>query len=779
VSRSGLAALLLFLALVAVVFADPLLIGREFLRRDMGIFFAPGEQVVHRAWAAGRLPLWWDEISGGKPLLPNPNAGALYPARVVGALLPFALYFKLYPIFHLALAGAGLFLLLRRWRRSPEAAFAGAVVYAFCGPAMSLIFAVDFIAGYALMPWIVLAAARLAERPTASRAAPLALLIALALLAGDIITLGLALSGALLVVLDEAGPARRAALGRLAAASAVGVLAAGVQVVPTLLWVPETGRALGRLSIADAFHWTLHPLRLAEWILPYPFGRTETLSVLQTWGGRFFDHRPVGYFATLFAGTVGAVGLAREFWPARSDRLRSPRSMRMFFLAATALAMAPLLLPNRHSGAPSPLPLRYPEKLVLGSLLAMAVFAGFEWDRRRQERARPALPWIFAAILAAAAGAAAALAPGIGPGVVRWTGANPAAAPAVARFFPLLLLAGAGHWILGGTALHLRARSAAVSWQILALALLAGDLLLATRRIAASSPEAPILEAPPVARWLAKDDPAARFFHLDLFGYDSAAITREGKRTPEEFVEGRAREMRLYCGSLWKRPTIFNIDSDLSDLYRMDAVRRLFEERLASAGAAPGRLLEFLAGFSVRYLLHDPREALAGTRPAAVFGSVAVDEVPAAVPRLRLATRWTELPTALTVWNRMRSAESPPDLALLETGRSSSGEARPGHLRLFAENSNGFIAEASCPDATWLLVARSYWRWREVRVDGIRVDAVPERFALSAVAVPAGRHRIVWRELDPGGATGPAASAAGLLLIGLGIVRRARQGEVS
>ena len=52
----------------------------HFTGRDLLAYNLPMEKVIHDAYAAGTLPVWNPWISGGRPLLPNPNSGALYPA---------------------------------------------------------------------------------------------------------------------------------------------------------------------------------------------------------------------------------------------------------------------------------------------------------------------------------------------------------------------------------------------------------------------------------------------------------------------------------------------------------------------------------------------------------------------------------------------------------------------------------------------------------------------------------------------------------------------------
>jgi hypothetical protein len=73
--RSTLA--LLFAGLVLVLYGNTLALRSNFASRDMAAYNLPMEKSIHDAWSRGRLPVWTPEISGGRPLAPNPNAGAL------------------------------------------------------------------------------------------------------------------------------------------------------------------------------------------------------------------------------------------------------------------------------------------------------------------------------------------------------------------------------------------------------------------------------------------------------------------------------------------------------------------------------------------------------------------------------------------------------------------------------------------------------------------------------------------------------------------------------
>jgi hypothetical protein len=61
------------------------------------------------------------------------------------------------------------------------------------------------------------------------------------------------------------------------------------------------------------------------------------------------------------------------------------------------------------------------------------------------------------------------------------------------------------------------------------------------------------------------------------------------------------------------------------------------------------------------------------------------------------------------------------------------------------------IVDVVALDPGWLFVLRGFWLHRSVQIDGRPVADFPAQVAFSAVPIPAGRHRVEWRELVPGG----------------------------
>ncbi|HET7010737.1 MAG TPA: hypothetical protein VFI11_08185 [Anaerolineales bacterium] len=80
-----------------------------------------------RLW--GEIPLWNPTILSGMPFAADPLSGLWYPPLWLAAALPQPLTFNLLTVLHLAWAGVGMGLFLRRQDLSPTAAVVGGVAF--------------------------------------------------------------------------------------------------------------------------------------------------------------------------------------------------------------------------------------------------------------------------------------------------------------------------------------------------------------------------------------------------------------------------------------------------------------------------------------------------------------------------------------------------------------------------------------------------------------------------------------------------------------------------
>ena len=730
----------LFVLLILAVYADPVFLRRNFAGRDPMVFHYPLEKAVHDAYARGRLPVWISEISGGRPLLANPNVGALYPVRPVLSRFSFPFALRLFPILHWALAGIGMILLLRMLGVSGAGAWIGAVTYVFSGVSVSEVFYPNIHPGMALLPWVLWGLGRHAKTP-ARGALSLSVLWCLLFLAGDIFAVMLALlASGLWIGLETPDDERAGRFARLAAAIGLASLAAAPQIVASAFWIPETNRAVLGMPLSEVILFSISPFRLLELIVPFPFGAAWELDPTRMWGWPLFHYKQLGFFTSFYAGAFAVLALVRAWKPPAAGT----RLARAFLAIGLALAVLPSLFPAAWGSLRSPIPLRFPEKFAVSIVLALGVLAGVAFDSfRHGPKARWPL-WTGAA-LAVLAGVAALL-PGISGSVaVRVVGADGSLAKTAAEQLPGALAEAGLLWMATVLALESLGRGTRRALAC-SLALLTLVPIAANRKIARTFPEQSLFAPSPFDRFLRRADPRQEFRTFDETSYSApSALDGREKQTDSSGAAFGRRSWLVYTHALWDRGTVFNGDLDAGDLSRLESLRRI---SYSAAGYRDSQAFFGTLALKWGARLRD-QKPLAGYHRIRGNGLVDWDEQEAAFPDVRLVRRWREETGALAALSTLPLLNAGE--IVIESGSRTAGTARPGSLRILEKTPERLRVEAEAPDPTWLFVLRDYFGHRTVLLDGNPVEDAPAQLAFSAVRVPAGRHTIDWRETVPGG----------------------------
>jgi hypothetical protein len=225
----------------------------------------------------------------------------------------------------------------------------------------------------------------------------------------------------------------------------------------------------------------------------------------------------------------------------------------------------------------------------------------------------------------------------------------------------------------------------------------------------------------------------------------------------------------LATQALWDRAAVLNLDPDRGDFSRLDSLRKV--SGLAAAAPEGSGLF---ASLSLRFGIRWPDQApLPGFREFGREATRTWDENSGALPDLRLLERWKEAEGAVPALQTLPRLA--PGEVVLETGRRAEMSAAPGRLRILEKTPERMALEVVSPDPTWLFVLRGFWSHRSIAIDGRAVEAVPAQLAFSAVAVPAGAHRVEWAEEVPGLAVSRWGPALFVLLAG-GLLLRTRAG---
>ncbi|MEO8430181.1 MAG: hypothetical protein ABI592_01645 [Acidobacteriota bacterium] len=744
---------LLFTVLVVAVYANPLFVRRNFGGRDLLSYHLPVESAIHAAYGRGRLPVWVAEISGGRPLLANPNTGALYPVRPLLSVFPFPLAARLFPVLHWIAAGLGAMFLARAAGASREASWLASVTYVFSGVGVSEAFYTNIQPGMALLPWIVWAIAR----PGATRLSRLftaSVLFGLDMYAGDVFTIGLAaVAAAVWILFETERPTRISRIVELAAAGALGALLAAPQIVASALWIPLTERAIQGLKVKDVLTFSVSPWRLLELVVPYLFGPTWDIDVLSVWGRSTLQGKAIGFFTTLYAGAFAVIAVVVA-WRSRASGSRFARAL---FLLGLAAAILPYPLFRRWGESVSPVPLRYPEKVMVAVVLALAILVAIAYDRIR-EKPLAARPGIAVGAALAACAAAAAFFPGpAGRAAVAAVGEGRELAPLASAALPGALAEAGLLWMATILALDWVGRRV---FRVGALLLLAAIPIAANRRVAPDFREEEIFAPTAFARYLDRRDPDRAYRTLGT-SLDPAESARYLGTDPG-YLEFVRRFWGQYASVLWRRGTVLTDDYDAGDLSRAYSLRRLSEAaaRYRDSGPFYGALG---LRFAVRYRGQEPPP---GYRRIGGNALEDWEEHERAFPDVRLLPAWTEVPGSREAVAAIRGLA--PDEVVIESGTPARGRARPGRIDVLEKTSERMSLRVATPDPAWLFVLRGFWPYRTVRLDGRAVEVFPAQLAFSAIAVPPGRHEVEWIEEMPGvplSAWGPVLFALAFALI--------------
>jgi hypothetical protein len=475
-----LAAALLLWAWVSV----PTALGqRTFYLRDVFTTHLPYKAFGARELAAGRIPAFDPDWGLGQPFRGNPNALPFYPGNLLYLALPFWSAFNLHYALHWLLAFAAMAALARALGQGRPAALVAGLTYAGSGWMLSALTFYNLLAVAAWWPLVLLGAARGGRRGLALGG----LACGLALLGGEPVAAALGLAPLLLVAVSRHG-ARRG-LATAAGIGAVGLLVALPQVVATLRVLPFTIRGGHGLSAAQAADYALHPARLLELLVPFPFGRPATIGRAGIWAVSVLPEVPL--ILTLYSGAVG-------LWLAAAA---APRRRAWALLAAAGPALAILGGAYGTALARASFGLfRYPEKFLFWLALALPLLAGWGLEEVAARRGWRRLAFVAGGLTLALAAVVWLAAPAVVAAVSARLA--PAARAAAVALLSTQLVAWALALLLAGAALPLAAWAAGRG-RTAAVAALQLVLLVQLRPLAATDSTAPYRDGAPWARRLA------------------------------------------------------------------------------------------------------------------------------------------------------------------------------------------------------------------------------------------------------------------------------------
>lgn len=370
------------IAIALVAYAGPVFGGVTFVGRDHFIGTLPAEQYLAEALRAGRLPHWCSAVDLGVAFAGNPNHSTLYPPMWLTAALPLPWSIDFVIVLHVAFAGIGAALFSRRLGAERVGAIVAGSAFMLGGFTSSVVLTGGGLIGLVWMPWVAFGADRLAgETDRRARARQMLLLAGLfagALISGDpsfAIVDGVLVLGIVLCRAER----RVASLVSAACAQLLAVALAAIVVVPSFMLAMSSSRA-GGISHDKATAWSMHPLRMLEWMWPDALGdpnqATQHIARAVADSSGSMQLSP-GWAVSMYI-SIPVIVLAALGW------LHSKRDSRRLGLLVVVLVLialgryTPLYQLYRSIVLPEHF-VRYPEKYFAGVLLLVSASAGVGW----------------------------------------------------------------------------------------------------------------------------------------------------------------------------------------------------------------------------------------------------------------------------------------------------------------------------------------------------------------------------------------------------------------
>lgn len=151
---------LVLLGLLLAAFPQVMLGLHSFVYRDYGVLGYPFVHFHHESFWRGEFPLWNPYSNCGAPFMAQWGTMTLYPGSLIYLLLPLPWSLGFFCLAHLALGGAGMFALARRWVGGGFPAGVAGMAWVFCGTTFSCLMWPNYAVALGWMPWVVLLAER-------------------------------------------------------------------------------------------------------------------------------------------------------------------------------------------------------------------------------------------------------------------------------------------------------------------------------------------------------------------------------------------------------------------------------------------------------------------------------------------------------------------------------------------------------------------------------------------------------------------------------------------
>lgn len=367
------------------------------LFRDAGSLTLPAKRLIAESILRfGELPGWNPFVLGGTPFLADPSFAVHYPMNLIFLLFPekfFPFAHTWYLACHIPLAFAGHFLFFRRFSGHVFFAALAALALAGGGYAVSSFYMSGALSSLLAAGWLFYFWSLYLEQRKSKYLFLASFFLALPVYGGDpqaSYLLGLFF----LPALAFSGCTAKRALPALAKVFSLAFLVAAPQILPTADLLLQSPRVMGAAWLANAEVWSLHPLRLLEWVVPLPFGNSIYAESAIT--GYVNGPDPMPFIFSVYGGffflPAFAAICSRKLFRRKEFLIWLVPTVFFVLVSLGSYGTIPL---NRLAGNILPLwsGFRYPERLLVFAQLSLLLATGFGLKNISVSRFLPRFAW--------------------------------------------------------------------------------------------------------------------------------------------------------------------------------------------------------------------------------------------------------------------------------------------------------------------------------------------------------------------------------------------------
>jgi hypothetical protein len=280
-------------------FLPALLQGKVLCPADGFLQNVPFRVAAAQIVRAGHLPLWDPYIFSGMPLFATAQVGILYPLNWFYVSCSPATATNLMVVGTYVVAALGAYLYARQIKASVVGAVITSVAWQFGGVAIGQISHINIVHTAALLPWVLWAAERYAEKGSFKRGALISVFIAIQFFAGHQQTFvnSLLLVSVYLVMMTVTNRELRRRYLACFAFITTGLLLAAVQILPTFELLNRSERAAATYEFFTSY--SLPKRFILTFVAPYLMGGGDGRLFRAPYIGPPFYPEMVGYVGVL------------------------------------------------------------------------------------------------------------------------------------------------------------------------------------------------------------------------------------------------------------------------------------------------------------------------------------------------------------------------------------------------------------------------------------------------------------------------------------------------